>query len=77
MFPEGDPASMATQEILFWQFRTMETMYKRIAQAIQVCELGTHPTDYLSFFCLAKRESIGKRIFWFKILPLDGAHLEL
>ena len=30
MFPEGDPSSVAIQEILFWQFRTMETMYKRI-----------------------------------------------
>ena len=58
MFPEGDPASLATQEILFWQFRTMETMYKRIAQAIKGADLGTHPTDYLSFFCLGKRESI-------------------
>ena len=58
MFPEGDPASMPTQEILFWQFRTMETMYRRIAQAIQGAEAGTHPTDYLAFFCLGKRESI-------------------
>ena len=58
MFPEGDPATAAIQEILFWQYRTMESMYKRIGQAIQANESGTHPTDYLSFFCLAKRESI-------------------
>ena len=57
MFPEGDPASDAIQEILFWQFRTMETMYKRISQAIQAQDAGTHPTDYLAFFCLGKRES--------------------
>jgi len=58
MFPEGDPSSKATQEILFWQFRTMETMYRRIAQTIKEGEVGTQPTDYLSFFCLAKRESM-------------------
>jgi phospholipase D1/2 len=57
MFPEGDPASAAIQEILYWQFRTIETMYKRISKAIQDQGTGTHPTDYLSFFCLAKRES--------------------
>ena len=55
MFPEGDPASVAIQEILFWQFRTMETMYRRIAQALDGQD--AHPTDYLSFYCLGKRES--------------------
>ena len=34
MFPEGDPASAAIQEILFWQFRTIETMYKRIGECV-------------------------------------------
>lgn len=57
MFPEGDPASAAIQEILFWQFRTMEAMYKRIAHAITTFEAEGQPTDYLSFYCLAKRES--------------------
>ena len=59
MFPEGDPTSAASQEILFWQYRTMETMYIKIANAINEYGLmGTHdPTDYLAFFCLAKRES--------------------
>ena len=57
MFPEGDPATAPIQEILFWQFRTMENMYTRIGQAIQANDAGTHPTDYLSFYCLAKRES--------------------
>ena len=56
MFPEGDPASVPIQEILFWQYRTMETMYKRIAKALEGQD-GVHPTDYLSFYCLAKRES--------------------
>ena len=57
MFPEGDPASAAIQEILFWQYRTMQAMYKRIVKAIQAADNGAHPTDYLSFYCLAKRES--------------------
>ena len=57
MFPEGDPASAPTQEILFWQYRTMQSMYRTIANAIQANGAGTHPTDYLAFFCLGKRES--------------------
>ena len=57
MFPEGDPVSVPIQEILFWQFRTMETMYKRISAAISEHGTGAHPKDYLSFYCLAKRES--------------------
>ena len=31
MYPEGDPHSTPSQEILFWQFRTMQTMYQKIA----------------------------------------------
>jgi len=58
MFPEGDPASAAIQEILRWQFRTMQSMYREIAAAIEMDEVGTHPTDYLMFFCLGKRESV-------------------
>lgn len=57
MFPEGDPSSAAIQEILFWQYRTMETMYRRIAKAISDHGLDRHPTDYLNFYCLGKRES--------------------
>ena len=65
MFPEGDPSSLSVQEILYWQYRTMETMYRRIAQAIKTFvsfddvnqeQTGRHPTDYLSFYCLGKRE---------------------
>ena len=58
MFPEGDPSSGPIQEILFWQYRTMESMYMRVAKAIQAAGLTgqRHPTDYLNFFCLGKRE---------------------
>jgi len=57
MWPEGDPASAPIQEILRWQYRTMQSMYKEIASAIEESGAGTHPTDYLMFFCLGKRES--------------------
>ncbi|CAL4185607.1 unnamed protein product, partial [Meganyctiphanes norvegica] len=56
MHPEGDPASGAVQEILHWQHRTMEMMYKKISATIQENELETKPTDYLTFFCLGKGE---------------------
>jgi len=57
MWPEGDPASAPIQEILRWQFRTMQAMYHQIGAAIQEAEAETQPTDYLMFFCLGKRES--------------------
>lgn len=57
MYPEGDPASKPVQEILHWQHRTMEMMYKKIAAAIEEHGLDTHPTDYLTFYCLGKGES--------------------
>ena len=44
----GDPSTAPSQEILFWQFRTIESMYKRIAIAIEKNGCGTHPTDHLS-----------------------------
>lgn len=47
----------ALQEILFWQYRTMETMYGRIAKAIAQFGVDSKPTDYLSFYCLGKREA--------------------
>ena len=57
MFPEGDPSSGPSQEILFWQYRTMQSMYHTIVKAIQANDSGTQPTDYLKFFCLGKREA--------------------
>ena len=48
---------IAIQEILMWQYRTMEMMYSKIGQAIKDYGSDCHPTDYLSFYCLAKRES--------------------
>ena len=56
MFPEGDPTTMPSQEILYWQFRTIQSMYRRIANTIKENGSDTHPADYLKFFCLGKRE---------------------
>jgi len=56
MYPEGDPTASHIQEIIRWQFRTMQMMYKRIYRAIRHLGLDAHPTDFLSFYCLGKRE---------------------
>ena len=32
LFPEGDPASQAIQEILWWQYSTMKMMYARVGE---------------------------------------------
>uniref|UniRef100_A0A7S2EHY3 phospholipase D n=1 Tax=Trieres chinensis TaxID=1514140 RepID=A0A7S2EHY3_TRICV len=57
--PEGDPTSAAVQEVLRWQSRTMEFMYKRIGKAIDAKGIDAQPEDYLSFFCLTKRDALG------------------
>ena len=56
MFPEGDPSSAPSQEILFWQYKTMESMYKRVGEAIRKAGLSKNARNYLNFFCLGKRE---------------------
>ena len=64
MFPEGDPAHQAMQEILYWQTRTIEMMYGRIGEALrQSPSLGSsHPTDWLLFMCPGKRELPGPHL---------------
>jgi len=37
----------------------MTMMYKRIAAAIRDSNTEAHPTDYLQFFCLGKRQPPG------------------
>ena len=49
MFPEGDPSGYLVQEQLYWQARTMEMMYSRIAEAIRETGNGTHPTGKYNF----------------------------
>ncbi|KAL3729552.1 hypothetical protein ACJRO7_026647 [Eucalyptus globulus] len=60
MWPEGVPTSAAVQEILFWQGQTMTMMYKIIAHALEKVGLSHkyHPSDYLNFYCLGKREPL-------------------
>merc|ERR1712110_488168 len=62
MFPEGDPASAPIQEILYWQTRTIEMMYKRVGDAIKQAGLDSHPTDWLLFMCPGKRELPGPHL---------------
>eukprot|EP00094_Tigriopus_californicus_P007112 TCALIF_06847-PA protein Name:"Similar to PLD1 Phospholipase D alpha 1 (Oryza sativa subsp. japonica)" AED:0.00 eAED:0.00 QI:0/0.87/0.66/0.88/1/1/9/545/745 len=57
MHPEGMPGDTAIQEMLFWQRNTMHMMYSRIAQALHRYDVKGHPTEYLMFFCLGKRET--------------------
>ena len=58
MFPEGDPTSAPSQEILHWQHLTMEAMYLRIGEAIKERGLDKKPTDFLMFLCLGKQETL-------------------
>ena len=62
MFPEGDPASAPIQEILFWQFKTMEMMYQRVGEALRMTGSNSHPTDWLLFLCPGKREPSGPHL---------------
>ena len=58
MWPEGIPESGSVQAILDWQRRTMQMMYKEIAQALSARRMyDQHPKDYLSFYCLGNRET--------------------
>ncbi|CAL4067307.1 unnamed protein product [Meganyctiphanes norvegica] len=57
MFPEGRPADKVIQEIIHWQYRTMQMMYSRVAAAIKQYGVEAHPQDYLLFLCLGKKET--------------------
>lgn len=62
MFPEGNPACEVFQEILYWQTRTIEMMYRQVADALATAKIIAHPTDYLLFLCLGKREAFGDHL---------------
>ena len=51
MFPEGEPHTGPIQEILYWQTRTIEMMYKKIGDTLASEGSDTHPTDWLLFMC--------------------------
>lgn len=61
MYPEGIPEDGATQEILFWQYRTQGFMNKMVWKAIEDVygddEDKPVVTDYLNFYCLGQRET--------------------
>lgn len=58
MWPEGVPESVSVQAILDWQRRTMEMMYKDIAQALKSKGISNADLrEYLTFFCLGNREA--------------------
>jgi len=66
MFPEGNPADDATQQIMAWEYNTISAMYKIIGDELRkppnqnnraLIEERPHPTDYLMFFCLGRREA--------------------
>ena len=50
------------QEILYWQYKTMEMMYHRIGQALLRTGNDSHPTDWLLFLCPGKREVPGDHL---------------
>ncbi|EFJ35104.1 hypothetical protein SELMODRAFT_165923 [Selaginella moellendorffii] len=57
MWPEGVPESGQVLAILDWQKKTMQMMYKAIAQALDAQGIrGVSPRDYLAFYCLGNRE---------------------
>jgi hypothetical protein len=71
MFPEGVPSSGSVQAILGHQAATVQMMYRRVAAAIADAGLAgtTHPTDWLQFYCLGKREALET------VVGVDGVEL--
>eukprot|EP01063_Lacrimia_lanifica_P039139 TRINITY_DN8522_c0_g2_i1.p1 TRINITY_DN8522_c0_g2~~TRINITY_DN8522_c0_g2_i1.p1 ORF type:complete len:826 (+),score=355.88 TRINITY_DN8522_c0_g2_i1:43-2520(+) len=59
LFPEGLPETAAMQEVIYWEFRTMEMMYRIITDHLNVRRMPGKATDYLNFFCLGTREPLG------------------
>ncbi|KAF5943525.1 hypothetical protein HYC85_017602, partial [Camellia sinensis] len=57
MWPEGIPETASVQAILDWQRRTMEMMYTDIYDALRAKGMNENLRDYLTFFCLGKREA--------------------
>ncbi|KAL8143229.1 hypothetical protein V2J09_016261 [Rumex salicifolius] len=63
LWPEGDPKSATVQEILYWQNQTMQMMYGIVARELKTMQLeGSHPQDYLNFYCLGNREEVPQQM---------------
>jgi phospholipase D1/2 len=63
MWSEGIPESSAVQEILHWQYYTIESMFTIVATAIahqkaKDQSFDAKPSDYLNFYCLGNRETV-------------------
>lgn len=59
MWPEGVPSDKAIQEILNFQFETVQMMYELIGECLEEEGLyDVHPTKYLSMYCLGRREQV-------------------
>lgn len=61
MVPENSVEKLTSKgiikAIMHYQFLTMQMMYKKIGEALREVGSDLHPTDYLLFLCLGKKES--------------------
>jgi phospholipase D1/2 len=58
LYPEGDPASVTMQGILYFQAETFRMMFRLVGDALRRWgPEGAHPLDYLCVFCPVKREA--------------------
>eukprot|EP00127_Corallochytrium_limacisporum_P003247 Clim_evm96s147 gene=Clim_evmTU96s147 len=57
IYPEGDPESATIQEILHWQYNTIQFMYKMIHACLKEVGSDKKATDYLTFYCPVNRET--------------------
>jgi len=59
MWPEGIPEDKVSQEIIFWQFQTVDCMYRMVHKCLEDMGKLSHesPQDYLTFYCLVSRET--------------------
>lgn len=51
-----------TLYIWILQSQTMQMMYSVVAQELREMQVDAHPQDYLSFYCLGKREEAPKDV---------------
>jgi len=57
LFPAGQPSDPAIQQVLQWQYLTIQMMYRRIAHVLRTTGSEKKPIDYLSVLFLGKREA--------------------
>ncbi|KAL2644309.1 hypothetical protein R1flu_011896 [Riccia fluitans] len=76
MWPEGEPEQMSVQFILDWQHKTMQMMYRMIAQALEAVGSNESPKDYLNFYCLGNRELVEEGDFQQVYKPPAGTNYQ-